>query len=424
MSILSVVSQFLTPQMIERIAGMLGAQQSSVQSALKGAVPGVLSAILSAAGTKQGSEAFSAALARQKPGALDALGGMFGKDGRGTADSGADMLSSIIGGGRMGVFASQLKDYAGLPEGSSGALLGAVGSIAMAALGNTAKDRGLDAAGVLRELQGEKDEIARALPGDFASSLRDAGLLDSIPGIPGAAAAAAPKVAPVPPRPVPPRATVSEPRTTVTEPPRQSGGGWWRWVVGLVVLALLGWLLASMFGSEPEAPVTEAPPATDTPETTEAPPAADAPETTAAPPAADAPETTEAPAATEPPATAAAPEPAEPADPLVVGGTDLGATVRGSFDRLSSTLGGITDTASAEAALPALTSVRDDLAGMETTVAGLPPEGKSALQSLITGALPTLRETNDKLLGDSAISGVIKPVLDDILNRLTAYSQA
>jgi hypothetical protein len=393
MSILSVVSQFLTPSMIVRIANLLGASQGSAQSALKGAVPGVLSAILGASGTKQGADAFSAALARQRPGALDALTGMLGRDARGVADSGADMLSSIIGGGRMGVFASKLKDYAGLPEGASGSLLGVVGSLAMAALGKSAQDRGLDAAGVLRELQGEKDEIARALPGDFASSLSGAGLLDSIADrIPsGAAAAAAPKVSAAP-RPAAPRATISE-------PPKASGGGWWRWVVGLAVLALLAWLLTNMLGREPEAPTTEAPPATDTPETTEAP------------------------ATAEPPTTAAAPAPSEPTEPLVVDGTDLGATIRGTFNQLTSTLGGITDVASAEAALPTLTAVRDDLAGLETAVAGLPAEGKSALQSLVAGALPTLRETSDKLLGDSAIAGVIKPVLDDVLARLTAFSE-
>ena len=79
---------------------------------------------------------------------LDSVATMLGQNPRGVADTGADMLSSIIGGGRMGVLASKVKDYAGLPEGSSGSLLGVVVSMAMAAFGKSAQDRGLDAAGV------------------------------------------------------------------------------------------------------------------------------------------------------------------------------------------------------------------------------------------------------------------------------------
>ena len=73
----------------------------------------------------------------------------------------------------------------------------------------------------------------------------------------------------------------------------------------------------------------------------------------------------------------------------------------------------MTDAASAEAALPTLTAVRDELAGLETTVLGAPGGRQVRTAELVSAALPTLRETSDRLIGDTAVAGVIKPVLDD-----------
>lgn len=372
MSVLNAISQFLTPSMIGRIANMLGIPQGAAQTALKAAVPMVLSTLLGATKTTQGTDAFSAALARQAPNPLDALTDALGNDASSVADMGGSMLSSIIGGGPMNMLASKLKDYAGLPETASSPLLGVVGSLAMAGLGKSAQDGGLDTAGVLRQLQGEKDAISRAIPSDFAAALGDTGLLDAIGGDAREAAATAPPRIAAAPRPA---------ATPVAPPePERTSGGWSRWIIGLAVLALLAWLLSNMFGRTPETPTTAAP------------------------------------------ATAEAPATAAMTDPLMVGDVDLGATVRGAFDQLTTSLGGISDAATAEAALPDLTAVRDRLAGLDTAVAGLSTDGKSALQTLITGALPTLRDTIDRLLGNAAVAGVIKPVLDDILAQLTSFT--
>jgi hypothetical protein len=67
----------------------------------------------------------------------------------------------------------------------------------------------------------------------------------------------------------------------------------------------------------------------------------------------------------------------------------------------------------------ALTEADTTLGGLESAVSSLSAEGKTALQALIAGALPALRTTIDGLLGDSAISGILKSTLDSILARLT-----
>jgi hypothetical protein len=94
----------------------------------------------------------------------------------------------------------------------------------------------------------------------------------------------------------------------------------------------------------------------------------------------------------------------------------------GALDRLGSTLTGITDATSANTALPTLTEFRDQLTGLESPAGMLPAAGKSTIQGVVNTALPGLQATADRLLGDGAIAGVIKPVLDDILGKLTALA--
>ena len=40
----------------------------------------------------------------------------------------------------------------------------------------------------------------------------------------------------------------------------------------------------------------------------------------------------------------------------------------------------------------------------------------------MAGALPTIQSSADKLLADSAIAGVVKPVVDEILAKLKAFA--
>jgi hypothetical protein len=160
-------------------------------------------------------------------------------------------------------------------------------------------------------------------------------------------------------------------RTAIPPAPPAQSGGWMKWALGALALAALAWIGSQFFGRAPDPAVTAAPAAT---------------------------------------AAASA---------LMVDGVDLGATLEGVFGNLTSTLAGVTDTATATAAVQALTEADTALGGLESAVSSLSGEGRTALQALIAGAIPALQTTIDGLLGDSAISGILKPTLDSILARLT-----
>jgi hypothetical protein len=354
LDILNMIAGAATPAMAAKVAGALGIPEAVVRKALAVGIPVILATLLKRGSTSGGMDAISAALGGLGKNPLEALTGAVGGSASqvsAAAQGGSDLLGSLLGVGAAGGLTKTLASYAGIDQAAAGPLLGILGSTALGGLKSAADKEGLDAAGVMRLLGSQKDQIEKAIPSDLGRMLSSAGILPQAAAMGSAARAA------VPPAP----------------PPAQSGG-WMKWALAAVALAVLAWLATNFLGRTPEPAVTEAPAAA----------------------------------------------PAE-ADALVVDGVNIGDTIQGVLGTLTTTLAGVTDTASATAAVQALTEADATLGGLEGAVGSLSAEGKTALQALIAGALPGLKSTIDGLLGDSAISGILKPTLDGILAKLTAY---
>lgn len=388
MNITQMVTGFATPVIASKISGALGVPEGMVRKVIAVAAPVLLGAIMKRSAAPDGPEALGSALSSVGSDPLDSLRGLL--DSGDAADvakagsSGADLLTSLLGGGTAGTLASKLAGHAGIDAGKAGPLLGLAGTMALGGLKKTAVDQGMDAAGIVKMLQSQKNEIAAAIPADLAAELKGTDILGSdllaaAGPAPAAAKPAAAKPAARPPAPTPKR------------------GGMSRWIIGLIVLALLVWLLTRMFGGPAEEPVVEE--VAPAPEATE--PVAEPVEEVA-----------------EPVEEAAAP--AE--DPLVVDGVDIGSSLQGVFDSVGGALAGVTDAASAEAAVDTLNEADAELGTIQTAAANLPAEGTSALQAMIAGALPALQSTIESLLADSAIAPVVQPALDGIMAKLNALA--
>ena len=122
-------------------------------------------------------------------------------------------------------------------------------------------------------------------------------------------------------------------------------------------------------------------------------------------------------------AVQAAGDAAGQATALVVGGVDVGAELKGMLDKVSTTLGGITDKASADAAMAGLDEAKGKVEGMTAQVEQLPVEGRKVLAGLVSAALPPLKELVAKV-GNVPGAESIKPALDAMLAKLEAWAQA
>jgi len=353
--------------MVGQIAGMIGARPDTTEKALGAAVPGILSGMIGLAGTKQGADTLIALIEKKGSGGFENLSKLMDSDPKSAARTGADMLSSIFGGGRVGVMASKLKDYADLPEATSGSMLGTAGSVILSALSAAGTTQNGGAGGALNLLRSQKDEIQGLIPHDFAKSLQSAGFIDDLltetkPVADSVRVATTPVAEPV------------RQATKVVESvaPLAMKNPWlWPVVGGLVVLGIF-WALFGRVAEEVADKTTVS--------------------------------------------TAGA------SQALTVEGVDLGTGVSSALDGISVALGSVKDVATAQAAVPQLQDYVGKLSGFGPLVNKLPEASRDHLKTMIDAALPTLHSTVDTVLADSSIAAVLKPVIDPILTSLASLA--
>jgi len=378
----SVVMQFLTPDMIAKIASALGLDRTVAQKAVGGAVPALLSSLADAATTPGGVRQLSNILAQQQSGSLDTIKNLLegsSQDQKALAMTGAGLLSSLFGGGVFGTMAQAIAKFSGIDEGASQSMLGMLAPVVFGALGQQQRSAGLDAGGLASQLISQKDQIAAAIPSGLMDQLSAAGLVDKAEGHmrSGAAATSAAGGRII---------GASEQKITGIGREAYATAGKTSsqlpyWLAGLAVLAGVAWFVVGRTGNERVAELPR-------------------------------------PAATQPAGTVgmAAPN-------LTVGGVNLANEVNSSVGALRSALPGITDAASAQAALPSIQQATAQLNDVNTRAANLAPEGRIALAKLIAVATPSVNQMCDKALATPGVAAVAKPAIDELRSRLDTLSR-
>ena len=381
-NLVSVVMQFLTPDMIAKIASVLGLDRNVAQKAIAGAIPALLASLADVASTPNGARQLTNTLTQQSD-SLENLKNLVGGAGQNlVADSGSNMLSGLFGGGTLDTMAQTIGKFAGIGEGTSKSMLGMLGPLVLGALGQQQRSMGLDASGLASLLTSQKDQIAAAMPSGLADQLSAAGLIDGATGglRSGAAAASAAgsRIAEASER------TVSRAGQAATEAARSTAASQWPyWLVAAVVLGGLAWFALGRSGEDT---VAQVPP----PSTTR----------------------------TAPGTVGLAPT------DLTVGGMNLANQINSSVRSIRAVLPGITDAASAEAAVPKLKEAAAQLNEVGSRAAQLSPEGKSTLIKLVVAATPAINQMCDKVLATPGAGAIAKPAIDELRGKLDALARS
>jgi hypothetical protein len=118
-NLVALIMQFLTPDMIGRIASALGLDRNNTQTAIGAAVPGLLAGLSGVAAQPGGAQRIADA-ARQQAGALGSFASMIGAAGQASLiEKGSQMLSSLLGGRDQTALAGAVGKYAGLGQSGS-----------------------------------------------------------------------------------------------------------------------------------------------------------------------------------------------------------------------------------------------------------------------------------------------------------------
>jgi hypothetical protein len=363
-NLVSLVMQFLTPDMVGRIATALGFDRNKVQSAISGAVPALLAAFNDVA-TQPGGAQKLADAARQQTGSFGNLARVLAAgDQSSLLDKGSQLLSSLVSGQNQNALIGAITKFTGLGQGASGSLLEMLAPIVMGTIGQHQSAAGaLNANGIANLFASQKDNIAAALPSGFDKLLSGTGLLSSL----GDAARTA-------------TAAGSEATRTATSAARAVGdtgqraasaaaasSNWLYWLVPIAAAVAL----AVFFAARPTEQVVQ--------------------------------------------------QGMKQAENLVPGGADIGKQISTSIASVRTTLDGVSDVASAQAALPKLQEVTAQIVKTGGAVGQLTAEQRKAIAAVINPLMPAVNQVCDKVLAIPGVAEVLKPSVDTLKARLTAF---
>jgi hypothetical protein len=177
MNIVDLLLKLLSGGVGRQLAGMLNIGEDRAESGIKATLPALLAALTGVASTREGSERLASAVEGADDGILGNLGNALGSQGSGFVDKGSSMLGSLFPEGTLGSLSSILGKFTGLQSGSAASLLGALAPIVLGFLKRETKSTGFDPSSLTRLLDGQKENIARALPGGLG------GMLSGVPGL-------------------------------------------------------------------------------------------------------------------------------------------------------------------------------------------------------------------------------------------------
>jgi hypothetical protein len=365
-NLVTLIMQFLTPDMIGRIANTLGVGRSDTATAVEAAVPAILAALTGVAAQPGGPQKLANA-AKQESGVLDRFGSMLSGGGGQTSfvDRGSQMLSSLLGDRGQSALASAVGKYSGLQAGPSSSLLGALAPVVMGAISQQQGGR-VDASSIANLLTSQKDNIASALPSGFSRLLGGTDLLEPLGDAVRRTTATGGEAA---------RAAAAAVARTADDTRRSAQAAapstnWLMWAIpALAIAALLFYLLARPGEQAVQQGVTTA-------------------------------------------------------QNIIVGGLNINQQVTDGIGSLRTTLNGITDAASAQAALPRLQQATAQLDKVSGVLGQLSTSQRTVLAGLINPVMPALNQLIDRVLAIPGVAEIIKPTIDTLKAKLAVVAAA
>ena len=364
-NLVSQIVEALGPTIVSRIASSLGFDQAVTQKAINAAVPGLLAALISLVSKPQGASKLADAVGKQPAGILSSLADAIGGSGeKALMDKGSNTLASLLGGTVVSSLASALGRYAGIGEGGSKSLLGLLGPAVLGVLAHEQRDRGLDASGLARLLTSQKDNVVAALPSGFSRYLDEAGILGDL-----------------------------KPATTKFAAPTtsQSTSSMWPWLLGALALLAIGALAWNHWAGR-HREVAEAPG-----------------------------QKTEQPAEV----TGEAPYAGllNKLHGIKVGDVDVGDLSTAAVNDLYTSLSGIKDEATAQAAIPAVTKASSEFDQLAGLLNQLPPDARKAVVDAFAAIKPNLDQLFDRVLAIPASVPSSSPRWTRSVPSLTPWRQ-
>jgi hypothetical protein len=377
-NLVSLIMQFLTPDVISRIASALGLDRNSAQTAIGAAVPALLAGFTGAAASPGGAQDLLSGI-KQQSGILGNFTNMIGGGQSTLLDQGSSLLRSVIGGQDQAAIAGAVSKYAGIGQGAGNSLLAMLAPVAMGVIGKQLGGRNLDVGSLTGLLASQKDQIVQAMPAGFDRLLANTDVFDAFNNVTGTASAMTGQAARAA------GAATDRAGQFASDTARAAGGAgqraaaattsavptWAYWAIPLLLAAGIVWYAVGR-GTDQVAQST-------------------------------------------PPAVPAV-------QSVMVGGVDVGKQLGDSLNSLRSELQGITDVASARAALPRVQTATAQVEKVNGMLGQLSADQRKTIAGMTAPAMASLSQLFDKVLAIPGVGAVLKPAADTLKTRLADLS--
>ncbi len=221
LNLIQQAKDLFSGDVVSEAGNQLGESPSAISTAISGIVPTLFSGLLNKSQSSSGADAIASlasGASNQGGGIMSNLAGMLGGSG-----GGSSIISSLFGGAGGGI-ASTIANFAGIKSGSATSLMGMAGTAVMGFIGKYMSSNNVGAGGLASLFSSQKEHIAAAMP---------AGLnLSSMLG--GGTASVASAAASVHDK----ASTTARQYTSDVE--TSTGGGGMKWLLPVLLLALLG----------------------------------------------------------------------------------------------------------------------------------------------------------------------------------------
>lgn len=365
-NLMDLVKNQISDQLLGSIGSVMGTESSQTTVALSGALPGLLSGMMNSTSSPAGATALFETARKQDDGLLGNMGHLLGGDqSSALASQGNSTLSSLLGSGALGQLAGVIASFSGISRGNSSSLLGMLAPIIIGVIKKKVLEGGMDASALASMFTQQKDNINAVMPGGLSEQLQSAGFFDSISAQPATnTPALKPEAYQAPVAPAAAHAA--------------SGSVLMKWLLPLAVVVVLGWFGMQYLGNDTS---TLAPPQTSE-------------------------------------VSAEALQAAKDAMPAGVDLTKITDGLEGMFGSTTEALSGITDVASAKAALPDIQSATASLSGMSDVITRLPAAAKGPINAVLNNGIAALQPLVDKVTTIPGVGELVQPVIGPVLETL------
>jgi hypothetical protein len=166
-SLRDLIASRMTPGVVQKLAGQAGISATDAIRAMEVIIPAQLTGLALMGSNEVGANRLLSVL-KEHQGAESFAEVLLGKDAMQRQAKVGESLQSVVYGPELGRRISSVASSVGIPQGAASSLMSMIMPVVVALLGREVRERGLDAAGLVNLLRGERETVEGARPAELA----------------------------------------------------------------------------------------------------------------------------------------------------------------------------------------------------------------------------------------------------------------